>query len=374
MAETTVATENELVKFQRDFYKEYVRESGFMPYMGSSFNNPFVVQKDLLSGGRDINIPLVNALQGEGTGAGTLVGNEENLDNHGYQVKPVWRRNAVTTKKSERHKSSIDLLRAGKDMLKIWSMDDFRDKIIDGLDAIAEDSSAFDEATGHGKQVTFAEASTAQKNAYSAANQYRILYGDSEANYSATMATGLGAVTSAMTFGAAELSLMKMMAKRRNKTNGIPSIRPIRVNNGTGREYFIAFCGQETFADFKADSVITAANRDARPRDVSANPLFQDGDLIYDGVIVREIPEIDDSAYATVGDGSGALSPVYLCGAQALGIAWGQMTRATTRKEDDYGFITGVGTEELRGVEKLFYDSHGNTGLQHGMITGFFAK
>lgn len=34
------------------------------------------------------------------------------------------------------------------------------------------------------------------------------------------------------------------------------------------------------------------ANREAPPRDVDSNPIFQDGDLIYDGVVVREIPEI----------------------------------------------------------------------------------
>jgi hypothetical protein len=59
---------------------------------------------------------------------------------------------------------------------------------------------------------------------------------------------------------------------------------------------------------------------------------------------------------------------VYFCGAQALGIAWGQTTRATQRKEDDYGFLKGVGVESLWSAEKLRYN-----GIDHGMITGFFA-
>jgi hypothetical protein len=60
--------------------------------------------------------------------------------------------------------------------------------------------------------------------------------------------------------------------------------------------------------------------------------------------------------------------PVYFTGAQALGIAWGQTTKATQRKEDDYGFLKGVGVESLWSAEKLRYN-----GIDHGMITGFFA-
>jgi hypothetical protein len=42
----------------------------------------------------------------------------------------------------------------------------------------------------------------------------------------------------------------------------------------------------------------------------------------------------------------------YLCGAQAIGIAWAQRTKAITN-ERDYGFFSGVGVQEIRGVGKL---------------------
>jgi len=95
-------------------------------------------------------------------------------------------------------------------------------------------------------------------------------------------------------------------------------------------------------------------------------PIFQDGDLVIDGVVHREIPEI--SGYGNIGNSSAAVYPVYFMGAQALGCAWGQTTKSTKRNEDDYGFIKGVGVESLWSVEKLRYN-----GLDHGMITGLFA-
>jgi hypothetical protein len=105
-------------------------------------------------------------------------------------------------------------------------------------------------------------------------------------------------------------------------------------------------------------------NLDGRPRDVDKNPIFQAGDLEYDGCIIREIPEI---ATGTTAGLSANQEPAYLCGAQALGIAWGQTPRATERKEDDYDFQFGKGTESLWAAEKLLYN-----GLDHGVVSGFF--
>jgi hypothetical protein len=163
------------------------------------------------------------------------------------------------------------------------------------------------------------------------------------------------------------MSLMKRIAKQAD-----PHIRPFRSEDG--REYFVAFHGSRTFRDLKADSTMTQANREARQRDVGANPIFQDGDLIYDGIIHREIPEIDDVASAgtyslnSIGASSADVRPVFLCGQQAVGIAWGQEPMMKTDLTKDYSFRPGVAIEELVTVKKLAYN-----GKQHGMVTGFFA-
>lgn len=360
MASTAINTNSQLKKFERSYFKEFVRESGFKPYMGSGALNPFVVKRQLISGGQVINIPLVSSLQGSGKGTGTLVGNEEALGNYSYDIKPYWHRHAVLVDKEQAHISSFDVKSGARDMLKAWEIDDMREGIVDALSAVAENSGSYDAQNGHSKQVFMSEASTAQKNTWCAANQRRVLFGDSESNYNATFATALATVGSGDELGLEEIELMKRMARRRDRSSGEAALRPIRVNGG--REYYVGFCSSGNFAKLKA--AMRTANLDGRPRDPGSNPVFQDGDLEWDGVIIREIPEIAEGTDAGL---SANQAPFYLCGAQALGIAWGQQPRATERKEDDYGFQYGKGTESLWAAEKLIFNSE-----DHGVLTGFF--
>jgi hypothetical protein len=85
------------------------------------------------------------------------------------------------------------------------------------------------------------------------------------------------------------------------------------------------------------------------------NPLFQDGDLLYRGVIIREIPEID-TLLTMVNAGNGGTTnvvPSFLCGQNALGVVYGQMPKPTERAEDDYGMLIGRGVEMAYGVAKI---------------------
>lgn len=357
-----------LEKFERQYFKEYVRESGFKPYMGTGTNSPFITKRQLIEGGQVLHIPLVTSLKEKPIGTGTLVGNEEQLGQYEYDLKPYWHRHAVAVKKDQQHEAYIDLLGAAKDMLKIKDMDDMRDSIVNALSSVVESSGSYNAATGHSKEVYFSEATTAQKNTWTAANQYRILFGNAEANYNATFATAAANIDATNDkFGKTSIRLLKRMAKRRLRiargdSIDLPQVRPIRTGD-QGREYFVCFAGSETFADLK--SSLETINLDGRARNPEANPLFQDGDLELDGVVVREIPEI--GSYGAIGDSSSVVYPVYFCGAQALGIGWGQTSRATERDETDYGFVKGVGMESLWSVEKLRFN-----GLDHGMVTGLF--
>jgi hypothetical protein len=122
-----------------------------------------------------------------------------------------------------------------------------------------------------------------------------------------------------------------------------------------------------------------AANRDARAREgggMDENPLFQDGDLLYRGVIVREVPEIDTLAVKTAAGASSInVSPVFLCGQSAVAFPWGQAPKPVERKEDDYGMVIGRGIEAVYGIGKVARKI-GSTGYlkQHGVVTGFFAS
>lgn len=367
MADTVVTADLELVKWQSDYWTEYVRESGFNPYMSSSVNAVIQTKRELIDGGKDLIIPLVGALRGKGTGAGKLTGNEEAVENFAFRTRPVWRRNAVTVKKNQQQKAAIDLFRAQKDVLKIWSSDDMRDRMIDALSVVAEDDNRYDEDEGIGRQVPYIEATASQRNAFAAANQFRIQFGNSASNYSATFATGLGNVnTSTGKWSAATIDAAKKLARTRNKATGQRAIRPYR-NGSDGKEFYLLFVSTDAMTDLRNDTDIKAYNKDARPREVESNPYFQDGDLVYRGVIIHEIPELP--SLGPVGGSSANIDPGYLCGAQAMVVGWGQDPIGTQRKDDDYGFIKGVGTEELRSVDKTFFNNQ-----QHGIVSIYAAR
>jgi hypothetical protein len=272
-----------------------------------------------------------------------------------------WRRNGVRVPKSTSYKTEINLLNAAKTALKTWESEKLRDDVTKGFLQVI--------TTGD-TVVDWASATAANKNAWVAANSDRVLFGAAKSNYSATFSTALGNIdTTADKATAATMSLAKRIAKTAD-----PHIRPFMTEDG--REYFVAFHGSRSFRDLKADSTITQANREARAREgggMDKNPIFQDGDLIYDGVIHREVPEIDALCTSLGGfDGQGAAScdvrPVFVCGAQCVGIAWGQEPTPKTDLDKDYGFRPGVAIEELLGVKKLAFN-----GVQQGLVSVFVA-
>ena len=102
------------------------------------------------------------------------------------------------------------------------------------------------------------------------------------------------------------------------------------------------------------------------------NPLFTGGDIIHDGVIVREVPELP--VISGVGASSIDVGQAMLCGAQALGVAWAERTKTTTNVRD-YGFMAGTGLQEIRGIGKLRFGTDGTTDKtapkDQGMVTLF---
>ena len=154
-----------------------------------------------------------------------------------------------------------------------------------------------------------------------------------------------------------------------------PKIKPVYVKE-MDQEWYVVFVGPRSWRDLTEDNPTTnpliLANRDARVRGVD-NPLFTGDSLVWDGLILREIPEIAalDSSLSSSGV---ALEPVYLCGAQAVGLAWAQRTKSTT-DTDDYEFLHGVGVQEIRRIEKLRFGTAAGadttTPKDHGIVTAF---
>lgn len=372
MAETVLATASQKQVWSKKVFTEYVRESRFMPFMSNTDNmlsGVFLTKYELQSeAGKIINIPFIGRLKGRGVaGAEVLDGNEEALTNFNFPVAVAWRRNGVRVPKSESFMTEVNLLEAARTALTTWESERIRDDIIEAM-------ASFVTSTTAGTTVNFGDSVAADRNTHNANNQDRLLFGATKSNYSATWATAIGNVdTTNDKITAAAIQLMKRMAKSAD-----PRIRPFKSNATKGREYYVLFVGSRTFRDAAADSTINTANTYARPREnggMDDNPLFQDGDLLYNGVIIREVPEIDDvltaGTYSAdgIGNSSADVRPAFLCGAGAVAIAWGQEPTPRTDYQKDYQFRPGVAVEELIGVKKINYN-----GKMNGMVVGWFAS
>jgi N4-gp56 family major capsid protein len=282
--------------------------------------------------GDTVVFPTVRNLVGAGVSGNTVLeGNEEILNARSLNVVVSVIRHAVAVSDWDEQKSVIDLLQAGRSVLKNWAANKLRTDIITSLGAITADANV---------QIPYATATAAQRDTWLTNNADRVLFGISKANaVSNVYATALATVdNTADKMTAAQLTLAKRMAR-----TATPKIRPIRINND--EEWYVVFVPSLVFRDLMLDPVIINALQYAWNRG-SDNPLFTAGDLIYDGLIIREIPELPVVA-STIQCGAS-----YLCGAQAIGIAWAQRTKVITNTRD-YGFMNGVGVEEIRGVQKL---------------------
>lgn len=348
MALTTARTGLTPQLWDDKFFMEYVRENRFKRYMGTDENSIIHLKEELTKKRGDrVTFAAVNKLVGAGvTGNTTLEGNEEDLDSRSMAVTIAPLRHAVALTEWDEQKSAIDLRNAGKTALKLWMMEKMRNSIIAALGSI--------------NGVAYGDASEAQKDAWLVDNADRVLFGALKSNASSndhsTSLANIDNTNDKLSPGIGRLA--KRIAQQAS-----PAIKPIRVNGD--EEWFVMFCGPQSFRDLSANSEMQTLNRDARARGLD-NPLFTGGDLVADGIIYREIPEI-----TAVSNGTIDCNPNYLCGAQALGIAWAQRSKTTTQVSD-YGFRNGVGIQEMRGIEKLLFGSGaGDTDdlKQHGVVT-----
>ena len=382
MAQSTVSTENEVTIYQAKVNKEYVRGGRFAAYIGPGPNSVIQTNTDL----RKHSIPLIAKLSGGGvTGTATLSGNEEALANFEMPFTPSHDRNAVKVNDEDDEKSLFSLFKEANPQLKTWLMEMKRDKIIQAMGAISVNT-AGDALNYGGTKGAFGStaATDANMDTWNTNNQDRVLYGKLKSNNSSgNHTTSIGNIdTTDDKSTAAMVTLLKRMAGL-----AAPLIRPIMLKDD--EPWYVYFLGSLGFRDLNEDSTITQANREARTRGVhTGNPIFVGGDLLYNGVIIREIPEIDIfidgdgtgspwdgvwGANAASGDGldnggnsSSRVGIGFFCGAQAVCFGRGKDARMPRDSNDDYDFNKGVGIVAKHDYKKFFFNKK-----QHGMITCF---
>jgi hypothetical protein len=333
---------------------------------GTSDNDIIQVKEDLSTKrGASITFQLVGRLSGTGVSDDAqLMDNEELLDNAGYSVTVHQLRNGVRRGEYEQQKSNIEILKDGKTVLRMWSADQQRNLWIARLLSPCVDG-----------VTTYASATEAQKDAWEVANNpstpnQRILFGAAKSNSSGDHSADLGNID-----GTADdlhpdiVSLAKRLAKTCD-----PHIRPYKIRDG-GEEWFVLLCGSIAFRDYKAN--VQTLHSNAAPRSMDDNPLYRDRDEVWDGVIIKEIPEMSlehtsgGALISNVGNGGTTeVEATFLCGAQAVCHAIAK--RPSVRTDDfDYGNLSGVAITETRGAGKSSFGLAGATAVQHGVVTAY---
>lgn len=355
MAETTARAGLTPQVWDDEFQAEYIRENRFTPYMGTSPNAVIQIKEDLTrKAGDRVTFAAARALGGGVTGNTVLEGNEAELDLRSMAVAVSPLRNGVVVTEWDEQKSAIEIRSAARSALMNWSKERLREDVISALKSVPNAS---------GIMVPYEVSTAAERNTFLVNNSDRVLFGSSVANaVSGVWATALATVDNTNDkLSAATVSLAKRRAQMAR-----PRITPFRTRRGD-QEWYVLFANPLSFRDFALDPVIVQANRDARVRGVETNPLFTGGELVWDGVIVKEIPEMGLPFAAdgtSVGQTGGILPGVgaagidvgfnFMVGAQAVGMAIARRLKSVV-EERDYDFRKGVAVQEIRGVQKLMF-------------------
>lgn len=364
---------SQIQKWNRKFHLEYVRKSGFLPYIGTAGGRnammPIISHYELEDGGRTINVPYLPFDDDPGVqGRTRLTGNEGALTSVNFPVMVNYNRNGKVIERPDETWTALNLRDAAKAYLLQWAAVSLRDDIIsrmwayDAEAVVGRVPAASEGGRGGPKPLgQYLALSEAKKDAWLAANADRFLFGGAVSNHadndhSAALAA-LDDVNDRMTTGV--VSLARSLARQAEDV-----VSPMMPDDATTERY-ILFVGPRAFTDVKRDPAMQQANRDARIRGEN-NPIFQDGDLLWDGVIIREIPEIQ--AIPGVGAGGVDVEPAFLCGAQAVVVAVGERPVSTVDNVQDHNFRRPVGIRECRGVAKF-----APGGKQRGMVNLYVA-
>lgn len=359
MADSAVATGLRVQQWDDEFFREYIHDGRFKELMGEGETSIIQVKEDLSKkAGDSVTYALVNRLTNSAiTGTAVLEGNEEDLSSRSFRVYVDKRRNAVRVPEMEEQKSAISLRNAARPVLMDWALEDTRDLYINALGSL--------------NGTDFLSRTAAIADAWLVDNVDRTVFGAYAAGGSAG-GTDLSADLSQLDttsdlFTKDRLDDMILRAKVCN-----PKIRPMR-DKGNGKRYFVALCNPHAHKNLRdsMDNEILATTA----VEMQASKLFEGGDILWNGVIVKEIDNIP--IYANLGNGGTTeVTPVYLLGAQALAHAICKRVRSV-EETFDYGDKVGVAVEHIIGIEKMIFGTNASSDTgdtkDHGVVTGFFA-
>lgn len=381
MATQTTALYDIMLKHRKADYRQYNASHRYKGWMGKTPGAVIQRSDELSDNGEKVRLHFTDDLGYRNIGTGTLEGNEAVFGTDYYDLQPIWYREAVKLKKSDAKKAITNQAAIQRHSVRTWHQNIDYQAIIDAMEAVANDDSAYAEAgaadgstRAHVAQVTFLEASEAQRDGFLTANADRLVFGNDAANVVAGDMSASLLNLDPSTDGASVSMLKKMkQLARQDKwaAGGARPINPVSADETKGRAFFKVCFGQAGWEQIDNDEDLKRYNTDARLRGVENHPLFQDGDMVYKGLILSEETRLP--TYAGLGAGGADIEPVKLFGAQALGMAVGQRMRYTKSDTRDYEFYDGVGVESQQSFEKLLLQGGDRAGQNYGMIEGYIA-
>ena len=366
MPDSVNATGLRVQQWDDKFFEEYIGQNRFAPDMGTDENAIIQVKEDLTKKKGDrLTFALVNRLTNDAiTGTNTLEGNEEDMTSRSHMLEVNKRRNGVRVAEMSEQKSAIELRTAARAVLKAWSMADTRTLVIKALNSQRAGNTIETYFTGAELEARLV-ASATTTNAWLVDNADRTLWGSAGSGGSVFLTEHNKLDTTADLLKASVLTKAKLLAQTCD-----PRITPIRTKGD--EEWFVYYGHPRAISDMvHSDTTFQSAQREARERS-KENPLFRGADYVWDGIIIRSVPELPVIAASALTSGSSAATcQGFLCGAQALG--YGLAKRWNSKTETfDYGDKVGVAIEQIYGVEKLcFGTGSGDTDdlKQNGVVS-----
>lgn len=348
-----------------DYYRPYIRASGLDRFMGTGSDAVIrVFNESKTDGGKDIIVPLMGVIKNEGvSGSQVLKGNEVDLEQFVDVVKTNWRRNAVKVPKSTSYKSNLDILRAAGPALRDWAARIVLKRgLINNLNGVVVPGSMDAEGFAAADTVvTYTAATAAQRNTFLVNNKDRLLFGadiaNSSSNVFATSLANIDATNDKMSTAILDKARAMASATADIDSTG-PAIQPYMTEDG--EELYVVLVHRWQMRDLRRDPTMAQANREAMERGKS-NPLFRAGDLLWNGMIIKELADLP--VIAGAGAGGIDVAQASLLGQSAIAVAWGQMPRLISDREEDYEFRPATAIEELIGIKKTSF-----LGKQYGVV------
>ena len=306
MANTLPANE----VFARDLMYEVNSDVFFSQFIGEPGSRSLVIRHDELNGnaGDTIKINVFKALQGAGvTGVTTLEGNEEDMTTSLFPLNINIYRHAVKFNKMENQANKYDTLLMAKNALKNWAID----KI---------------------EKLFFNTISN---------NNDIIIYG------------GDAATTDEL--DASDVMNTAVISRAKAKLKSSRKCAPIRINN---KNYYVMFVDPFQAYSLKQDTVWINNRTDASTITDNNDKIVQGALGIWDDVIVYE------TNYLVTGTNANNIryARAVILGAEAVGYGYAKEFSFIVQ-ERDYGFITGVATDALMGIEAITFDNQ-----QHAIV------